>query len=129
MTLDTTQPGHPYGVLATYAAGPKARTLWALGEKERRDTLLRTLSKRLGAQAARPLELLELNWAEERWTRGCSFGRFPTGVITQYGRRIREPVGRLHWAGTETAAMSYGSMDGAVRSGERVYREVLEAVD
>jgi monoamine oxidase len=129
VTLDTTQPGHPHGVLATYAAGPQARTLWALGEKERRDILLRTLSIRLGARAARPLELLELNWAEERWTRGCSFGRFPTGVLTQYGRRIREPVGRLHWAGTETAAMSYGSMDGAVRSGERVYREVLEAVD
>ena len=129
VTLDTTQPGHPYGVLATYAAGPQARTLWALGEKERRDILLRTLSIRLGARAARPLELLELNWAEERWTRGCSLGRFPTGVLTQYGRRIREPVGRLHWAGTETAAMSYGSMDGAVRSGERVCREVLEAVD
>jgi monoamine oxidase len=129
ITLDTTQPGHSYGVLATYAAGPQARTLWAMGEKARRDLLLRTLSRRLGAAAARPLELLELNWAEERWTRGCSFGRFPTGVLTQYGRCIREPVGRLHWAGTETATKFYGSLDGAVRSGERVCREVLEAVD
>jgi monoamine oxidase len=129
VTLDTTQPGHSFGVLATYAAGPQARTLWAMGEKERRDVLLRTLSVRLGPQAARPLELLELNWADERWTRGCSFGHFPPGVLTQYGRRIREPVGRLHWAGTETATDYYGSMEGAVRSGERVCSEVLEAGD
>ena len=74
-----------------------------------------------------PLELLELNWADERWTRGCSFGRFPVGVLTQYGRLVREPVGRLHWAGTETATKSYGSMDGAVRSGERACAEILYA--
>jgi monoamine oxidase len=129
ITLDTSQPDHPYGVLATYAAGPQARTLWAMGEKERRDLLLRTLSARLGTQAARPLELLELNWAEERWTRGCSMGHFPTGVLTQYGRRLREPVGRLHWAGTETATAFYGSMDGAVSSGERACREVLAAAE
>ena len=52
-------------------------------------------------------------------------GHFPTGVLTQYGRPLREPVGRLHWAGTETASTSYGAMDGAVRSGERVCEEIL----
>jgi monoamine oxidase len=54
-------------------------------------------------------------------------GHFATGVLTQYGRRLREPVGRLHWAGTETASVSYGGMDGAVRSGERVSEEILSA--
>ena len=82
---DPARPRH--GVLATYAAGPRARALWALGEKSGVRTVVRTLSTRLGPRAAPPLELLELNWAEERWTRGCSFGRFPTGVLTQYGRR------------------------------------------
>ena len=52
-------------------------------------------------------------------------GHFGTGVLTQYGRRLREPVGRIHWAGTETASVSYGAMDGAVRSGERVTSELL----
>ena len=55
------------------------------------------------AAAASPVDVLEQNWAEEQWTRGCSMGHFPTGVLTQYGRRLREPVGRVHWAGTETA--------------------------
>jgi monoamine oxidase len=36
-------------------------------------------------------------------------------------------VGRLHWAGTETAAVWNGYMDGAVQSGERAAAEVLAA--
>ncbi len=127
VTLDTTQPGHPQGVVAGYSAGPRARALAALNETERRAVFLNMLTTRLGPKAAAPLEVLEQNWAEEEWTRGCSMGHFPTGVLTQYGRRLREPVGRLHWAGTETASTSYGGMDGAVRSGERVCEEILAA--
>jgi len=36
-------------------------------------------------------------------------------------------VGRIHWAGTETADLSNGYMDGAVRSGQRVAAEVASA--
>jgi monoamine oxidase len=127
VTLDTCQPGHPQGVVAGYSAGPRARALAALGEAERREVFVRMLTRRLGPAAASPVEVLEQNWAQERWTRGCSMGHFPTGVLTQYGRLLREPVGRLHWAGTETASTSYGAMDGAVRSGERVSDEILRA--
>jgi monoamine oxidase len=42
-----------------------------------------------------------------------------------YGDRIRDPVGRIHWAGTETSTYWNGYMDGAVRSGERAAAEVL----
>jgi monoamine oxidase len=44
------------------------------------------------------------------------------------GSAIREPVGRIHWAGTETATVNCGYIDGAVRSGERVAAEVLAAL-
>jgi monoamine oxidase len=127
VTLDTCQPAHAQGVIAGYCAGPRARALSALGEADRRSVFLRMLKARLGPKAASPVEVLEQNWAEEQWTRGCSMGHFPTGTLTQYGRRLREPVGRLHWAGTETASTSYGAMDGAVRSGERTCEEILQA--
>ena len=127
ITLDTTQPGHSHGVIGTYSSGPRARALWALPEGERRSLLLKTLTTRLGPKAANPLEIKEINWSEERWTRGCSCAHFAPGVLTQYGRLLREPVGRIHWAGTETATTSFGAMDGAVRSGERVYQEILAA--
>jgi monoamine oxidase len=51
----------------------------------------------------------------------------PPGVLTQFGRALRAPVGRIHWAGTETATVSHGTIDGAIRSGERAAAEVLAA--
>ena len=41
---------------------------------------------------------------------------------------MRKPVGRIHWAGTETATYWNGYMDGAVSSGERVAAEVAAAL-
>jgi hypothetical protein len=46
------------------------------------------------------------------------------GVLLDFGTAIRTPVGRIHWAGTETATYWNGYMDGAVRSGERASEEV-----
>ena len=34
----------------------------------------------------------------------------------------------MHWAGTETATVWNGYMDGAIQSGERAAREVLAAL-
>jgi monoamine oxidase len=52
----------------------------------------------------------------------------PPGALTEFGRALREPVGPIHWAGTETASVWTGYMDGAVRSGERAAAGVLEAL-
>lgn len=48
--------------------------------------------------------------------------------MTQYGRVIRQPVGRIYFAGTETATQWSGYMEGAVEAGERAAREVLNAL-
>ena len=68
----------------------------------------------------------EINWSAEEWTRGCPVGIPAVGALSGYGPWIREPIGAIHWAGTETAGKSYGAMDGAVRSGERAAAEVLQ---
>lgn len=39
-------------------------------------------------------------------------------------RVLREPVGKLYFAGTETATEWSGYMEGAVQAGERAAREV-----
>jgi monoamine oxidase len=125
VTLDTSQPDSPLGVLASYAAGGKARTLARMSDPDRRAAILRIFTTRFGPKAAKPVEMVELNWAAEQWTRGCSMARMGPGVITNFYRNIREPHGRIHWAGTETATVSHGAIDGAVRSGERVAAEIL----
>ncbi|MBO2463246.1 FAD-dependent oxidoreductase [Actinomadura violacea] len=39
-----------------------------------------------------------------------------------------EPVGDVHWAGTETAGEHAGYIEGAIESGERAAREVVESL-
>jgi monoamine oxidase len=51
-----------------------------------------------------------------------------TGALLACGSRIRQPVNRIHWAGTETATYWNGYMEGAVRSAERAAREVLASL-
>jgi monoamine oxidase len=48
-----------------------------------------------------------------------------TGAWTSLGKALREPVGNIHWAGTETSDVWNGYIDGAIRSGERVAKEIL----
>eukprot|EP00105_Crassostrea_gigas_P006156 XP_011419993.1 PREDICTED: amine oxidase [flavin-containing] B [Crassostrea gigas] len=39
---------------------------------------------------------------------------------------MREPHGRVHFAGTETATRWSGYMDGAIQAAERAVKEILE---
>jgi monoamine oxidase len=41
---------------------------------------------------------------------------------------LRDPVGPLHWAGTETATEWCGYLDGALSSGLRAAEAVLRAL-
>ena len=91
----------------------------------RRKAVLDALAARLGPRAANPSEFIETSWWTEEWSRGCSMAHFTLGTLTRYGHLLREPFGRVHWAGTETATVSHGAIDGAVRSGERVAAEIL----
>jgi monoamine oxidase len=125
VTLDTSPPSGEAGVLALYGAANKARRMATLSRDERRTIAVDILRRRFGPKASSPVEVAELNWAEEEWSRGCSMAHFGPGVLTQYGYVIRQPVGRIHWAGTETAGKSHGAIDGAVRSGERAAAELL----
>jgi monoamine oxidase len=126
VTLDASPSSGTPGVIASFTFGPVARRLAELDPAERRQTVLDALSARLGPRAATPVDVVETQWWTEEWSRGCSMAHFRPGVLTAYGPLLREPFGRVHWAGTETATVSHGAIDGAVRSGERAAAEVLD---
>ena len=123
--FDNSPPDLRCGVLLGFLEGAHARRAGKLTPSERRELILSVFAKFFGPSAAEPDEYVERDWAAEEWSRGCYGGRFGTGVWTGYGEALREPVGRIHWAGTETAEVWNGYMDGAVRSGERTAHEVL----
>jgi monoamine oxidase len=128
VTLDATPASGTPGVMASFTFGSVAERVGSLDEAERRRAVLGALTARFGSRAATPREFIETAWWTEPWTRGCSMAHFPPGVLTRYGPLLRQPFGRVHWAGTETSTTSHGAIDGAVRSGERAADEILREV-
>lgn len=126
VTLDAGPSSGSPGVIASFTFGPVAERLASLDAGVRRKAVLDALATRLGPRAANPAEFIETSWWTEAWSRGCSMAHFTLGTLTRYGHLLREPFGRVHWAGTETATVSHGAIDGAVRSGERVAAEILD---
>lgn len=122
-TYDNSPPSGRPGVLLGFVVGEDARALGRLKAATRRARVLGSFERLFGAAARRPRELIEQNWSEEPWTRGCYAGYMPPGVWSDFGSALRAPVGRIHWAGTETSEVFAGYMDGAVRSGERAAAE------
>ena len=92
---------------------------------DRRAAVLAALVRYFGAQAGEPLEYREKNWGDDPFCRGVDGGYWPEGVWTRYGQALRAPFGLLHWAGTETASIWNGKMEGALLAAKRATAEVL----
>ncbi|WP_245679330.1 flavin monoamine oxidase family protein [Actinomadura hibisca] len=127
-TVDNTPPTGPSAVLTGFAYGADALRLRALDARARREVVVARLAELFGDQARDVQEFVEFDWLAEPWTRGCFSGHLAPGGWTGFGRALREPVGPLHWAGTETATRWNGYFDGAVQSGRRAADEVVESL-
>lgn len=127
LTIDACTDTADPGIMCVITEGPAARRLTRLDEAERRAVVIGELVDRFGSRANAPREFHEQNWTVDRYSGGGMIGHTPTGVLTEYGYTLREPCGRIHWAGTESSAVMCGWIDGAVRSGERAAAEVIAA--
>lgn len=112
------------GVLLAFLEGHAALDASVLSPEKRKAQVLSVFADFFGPRAAEPIEYVERDWAAEPWSRGGYMGRLTPGGWTNYGVALRKPIGPLHFAGSETADVWMGYMDGAVRSGERAASEV-----
>jgi len=128
VTFDCTPPQGTPGIITGFFEGPHAVEGTRQGEQWRRDTVVGLLERTLGPDAAGPRHYVDLDWSAEAHTRGCYGAHLPPGAWTQVGDALRQPVGRIHWAGTETATAWAGYIDGAISSGERVADEIDAAI-
>nr|WP_244295847.1 FAD-dependent oxidoreductase [Micromonospora orduensis] len=124
-TVDNSTPGSPLGVLSGFSYSSDAAALREMPPERRRRCLLDAFSAVIGPRATDPMDLVEYDWSADPWTRGCFGGALTPGAWRTYGPSLRAPVGRVHWAGTETATRWNGYLEGAVRAGERAASEVL----
>jgi monoamine oxidase len=124
-TFDNSPPDASYGALMGFIEADEMRAYDAASVDEVKAAVLKDYANYFGDKAKSPTSFVLQRWNNEGFSRGGPVAFAPPGVLTDYGTSLRKPVGGIHWAGTETSTYWNGYMDGAVRSGERVAKEVL----
>lgn len=120
----TPSEGRP-GLLAGFMEAHNAMAWTGRPTEERKKIVAERLVSFLGPAAANPIDYEDQDWPADPWSRGCYGASMAPGIMTTVGKVIRQPHGRIHWAGTETSTKWMGYIDGAIRSGERAAGEVL----
>ncbi|BFZ06104.1 hypothetical protein BsWGS_09143 [Bradybaena similaris] len=125
-TLDNCPPDGSCYCLVAFIAADNARRAAEMSEADRKYHVTEVLAKVFQSKKAlKPIFYEEKNWSGEPFSGGCYFVSMAPGVLSTVGRTIREPVGRIFFAGTETATVWVGYMEGAIQSGTRAAKEVL----
>jgi monoamine oxidase len=127
LTADSGLPGDEGpGVLTSFIQGDLLFDWIGRPPDSRREAVVRDLVDLFGEDARNPADYVEALWPQEQYTGGAYNGYLPPGGWTSFGSALREPFGRISWAGTETATQWYGYFDGAATAGERAAEEVLK---
>lgn len=125
VTFDNSPKDGSRGILMGFVLGNQAREFSTLSPEARKRSVLKSFAQFFGPEALMPIRYLDHSFLNEEWSGGCYAGVPLPGMWTSVGPCLREPVGRIHWAGTETSDIWNGYIEGAIRSGERVVGEVL----
>ncbi len=123
--FDVTPPDEERGILMGFIEGRDGIRESEAGPEERKATFLDALVTFFGEGARDPIAYYDHTWRHDEWARGCYAGVAPAGHWTSVGHQVREPHGRVHWAGTETSTHWTGYFEGAVRAGKRAAEQVL----
>ena len=129
-TFDDSSPTARHAALVTFSDG-RAAAHWSdrTAGRAPQAAVLAEFVRFFGPEAARPIAFAEKNWNDDPWSRGCYVGVAGPGTLTGFGEALREPCGRIHWSGTETATEWMGYLDGAIQSGELRRRRGAEQVE
>jgi monoamine oxidase len=121
ITFDVSPQADGPGILMGFV---DARAFDSLPTDQRRRDALRCFASLFGDEALTPLDYADHRWGTEDFAPGGPTAAVPPKSWTRFGPWLREPVGPIHWAGTETADEWTGFLDGAIRSGRRAAAEV-----
>jgi monoamine oxidase len=127
-TFDDSPQNASHGAIVGFIAGDDCRRMEQVHPDVRRGEVMSQLERAFGPLAAEPIEVVEQHWPGERFTGGGPVALSSPGALSAYGSALRQPVGPIHWAGTETATEWCGYLDGALSAGQRAADEVLAAL-
>ncbi len=126
VTFDQCSEDGSAACLLAFVGGKPARGWHRIDAAERKRIILDKLARYFGDEAKHPSAYVETDWCTEQYSGGGPVALFPPGSLSQHGAALRAPVGRIHWAGSETARDCMGFMEGAVESGQRVAAEMID---
>jgi monoamine oxidase len=123
IVMEDAQPGVAPVIIA-FIEGRHALAMSAVSPEERKQKVIASLVRFFGPEAADYVAYDDNDWNLDAYTHGY-VGHMGPGTMTRFGHALREPVGRIHWASTETSTEWAGYIEGALRSGIRAAKEVI----
>jgi monoamine oxidase len=113
------------GILVSLAGGEASRAVRDIIARRGVDGIAEQLGWLGGTRDdRRPIASSVTTWEEDPWARG-GYAFFDPSFDPSWRRLLREPAGRVLFAGEHTSAEWQGYMEGAIESGERAAVEVL----
>ncbi|KAH6996950.1 putative amine oxidase [Ilyonectria destructans] len=112
----------------------RAWSKWSAVERRRLvtaqfDAVMSSTARAKGIDVPPPINIIEKEWVKDPWALGAPCPVMLPGVLSaDSGKAIRSPVDNIHFVGTETSLVWKGYMEGAVRSGVRGAKEVIDAL-
>jgi monoamine oxidase len=127
-TLDASSHDGRHPALVAFIGGSDAVYWSDQGFDMRKQAVLENLARVFGDEALYPSMYFDHDWQTEPFIGGGYNCYAPPGVMTAGYETIDEPIGRIHFAGTETAQYYEGYIEGALASAERAAKEVIAAL-
>lgn len=117
----------PRAILDLYMVGPQAERMDVMNDEERLPSALAELEEIFPGIAEVAEGATYHSWNLDPYSRG-DFVFYSAGQFTELWPHVATPVGRVHFAGDQTAVKS-GWQDGAISSAHRAVREVVAAAE
>lgn len=127
---DTSIPMESKHILTCFVAGSVGLTWSQLSEEKRQEAILQQIGASFQDHylvRSQYIEMVGCQWNDEEWSGyGCPSPSTAPGLLSAVGEVLTSSVGDVHFAGTETSQVWRGYMEGAVRSGDREARLILD---
>ena len=94
-------------------------------DEERRARVLDSFAAYFGEEARHPLTYVESDWQHQDLTGGAYGTSADLGGLTRWGAVLRQPLGPIRFGSSDVAGRGFQHVDGAVRVGEDLARELL----
>lgn len=127
---DTSSSADGDYVLTCFVAGSVGIKWSKKTAAERQEAVLQQLEDVLGSDVrGEYIRMVGHQWNDEEWNGyGCPSPSLRPGILSSVGQELSSPAGDIHFTGTETSDIWRGYMEGAVRSGEREAKLVIQAL-